>query len=289
MPLDFNTLTPEIERVINMIATGYNRAPGSILTEADLQGHLQSRLSRLRPLRNPVPTLDPYILGSHVHLELPWYDERGKLRIRPDITIIEPEEMSILHGCSPPVIDPFSSAHGFFPRARPLPSKQYEFAGKAVILELKFARTGINRVVFEKVRYDLNKVMRLFRKLDQEGEGESVFAFLVVFNKLPQKLEETPLADFVRQHGSGPRHRILYRACHPRPATEPADRRYSGRNDLVITCPPTSARTLSRGVEAGEQDDEAKCFRLLKSCIPGSNSYARCTYSRTTQLQYVAY
>jgi hypothetical protein len=41
----------------------------------------------------------------------------------------------------------------------------------------------------------------------------ATFAFLIIFNKLPQSLDETPLADFVREQGVGPRHRILYRAC----------------------------------------------------------------------------
>jgi hypothetical protein len=238
MPLDFRTLTPQIERVINMLALGYGQAPGSILTESDLQCHLLSRLSRLRTLRKPVPTLDPYILGSHVHSELPWYDERGKLRIRPDLTIIEPEHMSILHGYAPPVIEPFGSAHSLFPAALPLPSKQCEFGGKAVILELKFARTEIDRAVIEKIRYDFNKVMRLFKKLDRDGEGGNVFAFLVIFNKLPQKLGETLLAGFMREHGGGPRHRILYRACRPCPSRALRERRYSGYGDLIITNPP---------------------------------------------------
>jgi hypothetical protein len=237
MPLDFNTLIPRIERVINMLAFGYRHAPGSILTEADLQGHLYGRLSRLRPLRESVPTLDPHILGSHVHSELPWYDERGKLRIRPDITIIEPEHMSILHGLAQPVVDPFSSPCRLFHKA-PLPSKQCEFGGKAVILELKFARAGIDRAVLDKVRYDLNKVMRLFRKLDGEGEGENVFALLIVFNKLPQRLADTPLANFIREHGTGPRHKILYRACGPCPGWPLSGRRRRGFRDLVVTNPP---------------------------------------------------
>ena len=238
MPLDFDTLAPQIERVIDMVAAGYNRAPGSILTEADLQGHLHSRLGRLQPLRRPKPTLDHYILGSHVHLELPWFDERGKLRIRPDITIVEPEHMSILHGYTSPVFDPFCSAHNPFPGAPPLPSKQCAFGGKAVIFELKFARTGVDRTVLKNVRYDFNKVMRLFKKLDREGEGESVFAFLVVFNKFPQELDETPLADFIREHGASPRHKILYRAYRPRPFRAFCEQRRTGYRDFIITNPP---------------------------------------------------
>lgn len=245
MPLDFNTLTRQIERVINTVAAGYNRSPGSILTEADLQGYLHCRLGRLRALRGPAPTMDPFVLGSHVHSELPWYDENGKLRIRPDITIIEPEHLSILHGYVPPAS---ATAHGLFPEAPPLPSKQCEFGGKAVVFELKFARAGIDRAVFDKVRYDFDKVMRLFRKLDREGEGESVFAYLVVFNKLPQRLHETPLADFVREHRESPRHRILYRAWRPCPAREIAGRRTV---DLLVTDPPylgTYYRKRGRGL-----------------------------------------
>lgn len=238
MPLDFDTLIPQIERVIDMLALGYGRAPGSILTEADLQSHLYGRLSRLRALREWAPTLDLYILGSHVHSELPWYDERRKLRIRPDLPIIEPEHMSILHGYGPPILDPFACAGGLFPGARPLPSKQCEFGGKAVIIELKFARTGVDGAVVENVRYDLNKVMRLFRKLDREGEGGSVFAFLVVFNKLPQRLGETALAELMREYGAGPRHRILYKAVRPCPSRSPRERRYSGYGDLICTNPP---------------------------------------------------
>lgn len=238
MPLDFTTLTPQIERVIDMVALGYGRAPGSILTEADLQGHLYGRLGRLRALWQPVPTLDPYILGSHVHSELPWYDERGKLRIRPDLTIIEPEHMRILHGYAPPVFDPFSSANRLFPGVAPLPSKQCEVGGKAIILELKFARTGIDGAVFEKIRYDFNKVMRLFKKLDREGEGESVFAFLVIFNKLPQKLSETPLAEFMREYGAGSRHRVLYKAFHLCSSRTPRGRTYSRYGNLIFTNPP---------------------------------------------------
>jgi hypothetical protein len=238
VPLDFNTLVLQIERVIDMVAKGYNRSPGSILTEADLQGHLHCRLGRLGALRGSAPTMDPFVLGSYVHSELPWYDENGKLRIRPDITIIEPEHLSILHGYVPPALAPSGHTSSLFAAAPPLPSKQCEFGGKAIILELKFARAGVDNAVVEKVRYDFNKVKRLFRKLDREGEGESVFAFLVIFNKFPQGLDETPLAGFVREHGSGPRHRIMYRAWRSCPAREFRNRRYYRSVDLIVTNPP---------------------------------------------------
>lgn len=237
MPLDFRTLTQQIEHQISMLKMEYSQAPGSILTEDDLKCLLHHKLSRLRALRGPVPTLNHHILGSYVHSELSWYDENGRLGIRPDITIIEPEHMSILHGYEPPILDLFGSAHNPFPDA-PLPSKQYGFGGKAMTLELKFARSGITQSMLRLIKEDFKKMLRLFNKLDRDGEGESVFSYLVIFNKLPQKLHETPLAKFVREHGSGPRHRILYKSCCPCPGPVLSARYSYRRNDLVLTSPP---------------------------------------------------
>src|SRR2546423_11235411 len=111
MPLDFRTLTPQIERVINQLKLEYCQVPGSILTEDDLKCRLYQKLGGLPALREPAPTLNRHILGSHVHSELSWYDGHGQLRIRPDITIIGPERISILHGYTPPMLDLFSSAN----------------------------------------------------------------------------------------------------------------------------------------------------------------------------------
>ncbi len=238
MPLDFTTLTPRIERLINLLKFEYSQSPGLILTEDDLKCLLHNRLSRLAVLRGSVPTRERHILGSYVHAELSWYDENRRLRIKPDITIVEPEHMSVVRGHAGPTIDPFCSGHGLFAGASRLPSKQYEIGGKAVTLELKFARSGINRAMLRLIEKDFEKMMRLFEILDRRGEGGSLFSYLVIFNKRPQRLHETPLADFMREHGASPRHRILYRAYRPRSAKEFADRGYCGQGDLVITDPP---------------------------------------------------
>ena len=145
MPLNFDTLNPRIERLIDLLSLEYSLAPGSILTEDDLKCILFNRLSRLSPLRKPRFTRDSYLLGSSVHSELSWYDENRRLGIRPDITIIEPEYMRILQDHAEPVIDPFCGPFGPVRRARRLPSKQYEIDGKAITFELKFARAGISR------------------------------------------------------------------------------------------------------------------------------------------------
>jgi hypothetical protein len=218
MPLDFKTLTPRIERVIHRLKVDYSHKPGMILTEDDLQCHLHGRLSRLRAFRYATPTQDPLVLGFPVHSEITWYDERRKLRIKPDITILEPEQLSIQHGYAVPTIDPFCSPYGPFLTAPSLPSKQCEFGGNAITFELKFARNGITESFARRIKQDFKKMMRLFEILDSRGEGGSIFSYLVIFNKLPQPKSDTPLARFLSEHGSGPRHKILYKICSPCPS-----------------------------------------------------------------------
>ncbi|HEY0319473.1 MAG TPA: hypothetical protein VGC66_00730 [Pyrinomonadaceae bacterium] len=233
MPLDFNILTPRIERLIHRLKVDYSHNPGMILTEDDLQCHLHGRLSRLRAFRYGLPTQDSRVLGFSVHSELTWYDERRKLRIKPDITILEPEEMSIQHGYVSPMLEPFCSSVSAFHMARPLPSKQYEFGGNAITFELKFARNGITEYFARLIKQDFKKMMRLFEILDRRGEGESIFSYLIIFNKLPQPMSDTPLAQFMNEHGSGPRHKILYKTCSPCPS-------------LVLTNPPFAKGTWCR-------------------------------------------
>jgi hypothetical protein len=56
MPLDFNTLTPQIERVINSLERDYCRFPASILTEDDLKCRLHTKLDHLIAFRRRMPT-----------------------------------------------------------------------------------------------------------------------------------------------------------------------------------------------------------------------------------------
>lgn len=53
MPLNFDTINPRIERLINLLSLEYSLAPGSILTEDDLKCILFDRLRRLPALRKP--------------------------------------------------------------------------------------------------------------------------------------------------------------------------------------------------------------------------------------------
>lgn len=114
-----------------------------------------------------------------------------------------------------PIIDPFSGCGGLQRSTLRLPSKQFEFGGNAITFELKFARNGINEAMAKLIKKDFHKIERLFRILDARREGQSVFSYLVIFNRLAEPPWQTPLAKFLKEHGQSSRHKILYRMWRP--------------------------------------------------------------------------
>jgi hypothetical protein len=82
---------------------------------------------------------------------------------------------------------------------------------------LKFARNGIDNAMARLIRKDFHKMKRLFRILDDRAEGDSIFSYLVIFNRLDQPPWETPLAEFFRDHRESVRHKIVYRTLRPAP------------------------------------------------------------------------
>jgi hypothetical protein len=235
MPLDFLSLCPQVERVIDRTARIYQSAQGMFLTEEDLRGRLIYDLQRLPTFRKPRPSQDRHIYATPVHAQLSWYDEDWKLSIVPDITILEPEHLSILHGyeplLSPPywsastpqrrfqrrqrVIDPFIGSGSLPSRSRsvrPLPSKQFEFGGNAITLELKFAREGVNSTILKEVKKDFNKMKRLFGILDSRDEGHTIFSYIVVFDKYQLKPSNRAFTSFLRANDSSYRHKLIYKA-----------------------------------------------------------------------------
>lgn len=239
MALDFAVLCPQIERVIDRFARIYQSAQGILLTEEDLRWHLISYLHRLPGLRTVRRTQDRKIRATSVHAQLSWYDEAWRLSIVPDITILEPEHLSILQGyeplISPPfcsastrqrrswrpqgIIDPFAGS-GSLPRrslaSRPLPSKQFEFGGKAITIELKFARKGIDNAVLKSIKKDFEKMNNLFAILDSRNDGDTVFSYLVIFDKYQQNLTKGSFAKFYNDNEQSYRHKIIYKSGNVR-------------------------------------------------------------------------
>jgi len=161
----------KIESKIYELENEYQNSQGLILTEDDLKCQLYKKLLEIDELSKNYPTVDTDILSIPIHTELSWYDDKGLLTIKPDITILDPKNLSILHENR---------------NQKKLPSKQYSFSGKAIIFELKFIKnkSGITHETFKsKIKSDIDKINRLFTKLQKQGAENQFFSYFIVFNK----------------------------------------------------------------------------------------------------------
>jgi len=196
VPINFSIL-PIIDNKIKEIEKKYQETQGLILTESDLKCLLYKKLNEIPEFSRITRTEDPHICANSIHTELPWYDQNKKLTIKPDITILEPRNLSILHKCYEPDSNP--------------PSKQCEFHGKAIIFELKFIRnkTGIRKATLDRsIKKDFNKIKRLFRRLEHQNRAHEVFCYFVIFNKTDIKCRE--FRRFINWNIDSNRYRIIY-------------------------------------------------------------------------------
>jgi hypothetical protein len=202
MTLNYDVI-PAIERAIKSIEREYQHCQGLILTEHDLKSliyvRLRGLLQRWHPENNSglywhMRSQDHHILASPLHLEAPWYDENGKLTIRPDITILEPEHLSILHA-----YDGLS-----------IPSKQFEFGGNAIILELKFVRNkgGITPHTFERIKADFHKIKSLRERRSDVHLLNTLYCFFVIFNKTDNRCPE--FNQFLNHNARGEWYQYIY-------------------------------------------------------------------------------
>lgn len=215
--MNFLLLTRQIERCISRLSAKYRSEPATVLTEYDLKSQLHQLLNYLPPCRKPGATGKQTPRRLAAHSDLSWFDEDGLLRIRPDITMLELGHLQLPDWTYRRVLDPFSGCGYRIHRNSRLPSKQFAFSGDTITLELKFARNGIDNAMARLIRKDFQKMNRLFRILDDQGEGDSIFSFLVIFNRLDEPPCQTPLADFFRDHMSSARHRIIYHTLRQAP------------------------------------------------------------------------
>lgn len=168
-----------IESTVAEIETEYQKAQGLILTEDDLKSILFHKLSNNYPgIIKPRVTEDSYINASMLHTELSWYDKNRKLTIKPDITILDPKYLSILHRNGDKVN---------------LPSKGYSFGSDAVLIELKFIKnkTGIRKTTIDgPLKKDIQKIKRLFKRLEDQGAPYNLFCYFIIFNKTDIRCNE---------------------------------------------------------------------------------------------------
>lgn len=185
-----------IEQRIEEIEKEYQQTQGLILTEDDLKCLLYARLTQILKLPDSERTEDPQeVYGTFIHSEITWYDLNNKLRIKPDITILNPKNLRIVQRDSDKL---------------KLPSKEFSFSGDAIIFELKFVRNkaGINLKITKSIKKNFEKIQKVFDRLHELKASNKVFCYFVIFNKTDVKCKE--FESFVKDNGQGNAHKIIY-------------------------------------------------------------------------------
>jgi len=147
------------------------------LTEDDIKCHLFRILDDL--FSKYSPTINPGVTGSALHSEVKFYDENEHLTLVPDITIINPSNLSIYHSVEFRITNR-GAKYG------PLPSKSFESGGEAFVIELKFCRerVGITRANIQSYQSDFDKLKRLREIMNTRSQGQNkLFGVVAVFNK----------------------------------------------------------------------------------------------------------
>ena len=198
--IDHN-LYNSIIQVIEGIETDYQDNQGLLLTEDDFKCQIYKRVSSLMSIREE--TMDNNIYGSPIHTELPFYDDNDKLTIRPDITIFDPKELSILHGVRI-YIKNNKLAYG------KLPSKSCEFGGKTIVIEIKFYRgkSGISKKNLLSIEKDIVKILNLLQRHNRPASHNDILGIMVVFNKTDKK--NRVLNRLITKYASHSRLRVVY-------------------------------------------------------------------------------
>ncbi len=167
-----------IEAELRQLEQEFQVNQALLLTEDDLQCHLFGRLRARYPTY--IETMDRGVTGLAIHSEVKFYDEDGKLTLIPDLCIIPPGELSIyasiMYGSSP---------RNLLKRNR-LPSKNFEFGGDALAIELKFCRKkgGINAKDINHYKKDVEKLKRLRDLRHNRSEGrEHLLGLIAILNK----------------------------------------------------------------------------------------------------------
>jgi len=189
-----------IKEKIEEVECDYQNTPGLILNETDLQCLLYRKLYDC--FSEPQETLDHDIKAIALHTEIPWYDERGNLALNPDITLLDPQKMSIVYGTS------IRTQERKFAYNQ-LPRKGFRFAGSAIIIEIKFVKRvrGISRGDIKDFKKDVEKTLDIIKRFNRPQKNE-ILGIIVIFNKTDKHVPE--FKDFLDQYSNYSRLKIIY-------------------------------------------------------------------------------
>lgn len=164
----------EIEKIadcVSEIEYDYQLSPGLILSEDDakclLFGKIHAHLAGRGESRGQ--TAQKSILASPLHTEIKFLDRNGALSIRPDITVMETRNLSLVH-----------SRDGLN-----VNRKGFVFYGTATAIEIKFCKAirGINSRFTSSIQSDCEKLIEIRRRLYPPAAPAIFRAVVVVFNR----------------------------------------------------------------------------------------------------------
>jgi hypothetical protein len=172
MPLAMNTnLKNDIEAKIDELANLAYEQKALVLTETDLQCLLYKKLHEIDYLAEVTPTNDNY-LTNKIHTEISWFDSNNdnnrKLSIRPDITLLKPDNLKITSGFN-----------------IPLPSKGFHSNDGGIIFEIKFDREPrtISQKNIDGIFKDIRNFRRIYRRFSENGLQNEIYAYFIFFIK----------------------------------------------------------------------------------------------------------
>lgn len=174
MPLATNNqLKNQIELKIGELANFATVNKALILTETDLQCQIYKKLSEIEDLNAFSNTNDGF-LTNKIHTEISWFSDNNndRLSIRPDITLLEPENLKITSR---------------FDGTR-LPTKGLYSRDGGIIMELKFDRNliTISEKNFQGIVKDIESIETIHNRFKKNGIGNQIYSYLILFIKSPQ-------------------------------------------------------------------------------------------------------
>jgi hypothetical protein len=158
---------------IHQVAIIYNQAKGWLLTEDDIICQIFRSLHSIPIINSFYKTADGIDFGGPIHAEIPWFDETGKLRLRPDLSIINVTQMSIRRAMK---------------NDMRLPYKGFHSIGNCIVIEVKFFRA--NRPPTEKQISSLIKDIEKIQHLQNINRDLNIFGILVVFAKFQRVFDD---------------------------------------------------------------------------------------------------
>lgn len=168
-------INPIIDK-INKLGEQYKLSQGLILTEDDLKCQIFRILYDL--FSHDLDSFDYGIKASPLHTELRFFDKNDKLILIPDITILDPQHLSIKHSLKYRLN---TKGVVYYKTSK----KEFEFGGDSILLELKFCRNknGITNTIMPSYLKDIEKL----KKLQNLNTKNNIIGIFIVFNKTEKK------------------------------------------------------------------------------------------------------